>query len=277
MDATIAMIGAGNMAQALIGGLLETGHDPSRLRASDPDPDCRRHVAERYRIAMHEDNAAAATGADIIVLAVKPQVIDRVLEPIAAKLAADAVVVSIAAGIPLARLQRWLPAAQALARVMPNTPALVGAGASGLYCSAHCSTAQRATVAALFESVGRVVEINDEALMDAITAVSGSGPAYFFALTEALADAGVRAGLERADAEQLAAQTALGAGRMLTESGTDAGELRRRVTSPGGTTAAALAVFENGGLKKLVEHAVQAAVARGRALGVDDASGNKGS
>ncbi|MGK7296443.1 MAG: pyrroline-5-carboxylate reductase [Candidatus Wenzhouxiangella sp. M2_3B_020] len=267
MEQSIAMIGAGNMARALIGGLIERGHPAGRLVATDPDESVLARLERDFGVGTRPGNAEAAADADIVVLAVKPQVIDDVARSIADALDADALVVSVAAGVPIDRLVRNLGDHRAVVRVMPNTPALRGAGATGLYAGDECTSAQRAAARELFEAVGRVFEIDDERLMDAVTAVSGSGPAYFFALTEALAEAGVGAGLDRETAEGLAAQTAAGAGTMLAAGDATAAELRERVTSPGGTTAAALTSFEQDGLATIVGNAVGAAVRRGRELG----------
>jgi len=261
------MIGAGNMARAIIGGLVARGHPASRLVAADPDPDTRAAVARDYGIAAVDGNDRAVADADVVVLAVKPQVIDAVGKSIAAALSTQCVVVSVAAGTPVARLRASLGPERAVVRVMPNTPALHGAGATGMYAAPGCSQPQRDAARALFEAVGKVFEIEDESLMDVVTAVSGSGPAYFFALAEALADAGRAAGLDRATAEGLAAQTAAGAGAMLAAGDTPAGELRQRVTSPGGTTAAALDMLARRNFADSVQAAVTAAVLRGQELG----------
>jgi len=266
----IALIGAGNMARALIGGLVERGHPRDRLIAADPGPEARRAAAEDFRIETNDDNRVAARGAGLVVLAVKPQVLDEVTAGLAGALTEDAVVVSIVAGVPIRRITRGLAGHEAVVRVMPNTPALFGQGASGLYAAPGCSERQIRRARELFEAVGEVFAIEDEALMDVVTAVSGSGPAYFFALAEALADAGSDAGLDPDIAARLAAQTAAGAGVMLAAGQADAGELRRRVTSPGGTTAAALDSFAESGLADIVQRAVQAAIARGRELGGGD-------
>ncbi len=268
------MIGAGNMARALIGGLLARGHPAQRLVAADPDADTRAAVAREHGIETFEANDGAVADADVVVLAVKPQVIDAVGRSIAPALAADCVVVSVAAGTPVARLRASLGAERAVVRVMPNTPALHGAGATGLFAAPGCTETQRDAARSLFEAVGRVFEIEDESLMDVVTAVSGSGPAYFFALAEALADAGRAAGLDRDTAEGLAAQTAAGAGKMLAGGDMPAAELRRRVTSPGGTTAAALDTFEHKDFAGVVRAAVDAAVRRGRELGGAPGPGN---
>lgn len=261
------MVGAGNMAQALIGGLLQAGHPIGALVAADPNPNTREQIQHRFGIQVQIDNAHAVTNADVIVLAIKPQMMDAVLAGLAGCVRPDAVVISVAAGIPVARLKQALNPGQAIVRVMPNTPALMGMGATGLFADEACSEDQRKLAEWIFRAVGEVAVIDDETLMDAVTAVSGSGPAYFFALTEALSEAGIEAGLPPAIAHLLARQTAAGAGAMLAEKDADATTLRRQVTSPGGTTAAALEAFEQQHLKSVVNTAVQAAVARGRSLG----------
>lgn len=268
------MIGAGNMARALIGGLLARDHPANGLVAADPDADTRNKVARQYGIETCEINSQAVTGADVVVLAVKPQVIDEVCKSIVPALADRCVVVSVAAGTPVARLLATLGDDRAVVRVMPNTPALHGTGATGFYASENCTEAQHDAVRALFESVGQVFEIDDESLMDVVTAISGSGPAYFFALAEALANAGRAAGLDHATAEGLAAQTAAGAGIMLGVGDAPAAELRRRVTSPGGTTAAALDSLERANFARTVQAAVDAAVWRGRELAGDGGPNN---
>jgi pyrroline-5-carboxylate reductase len=272
MNARIALIGAGNMAQALIGGLLARGHASDRLVAADPDGQIRDAVAHAHGIATTADNAEAAAGADIVVLAVKPQLIEEVARSVVGALRRDALIVSVAAGTTMARLNDSLGADRAIVRVMPNTPALHGVGATGLFAGERCSSAQRKAALELFRAVGRVFEIADESLMDVVTAVSGSGPAYFFRLAEALANAGVDAGLDRETAEELASQTAAGAGAMLAAGEASAAELRSRVTSPGGTTAAALAALDDNGMDELVRAAVEAAVARGREMGQSSSS-----
>jgi|SRR6056297_247559 len=271
---TIAMIGAGNMARALMGGLIARGHPRDRLVAADPDDATRNAIERDYGVVTRSTNAEAVAGADVVVLAVKPQVIDQVTASIATALEDACVVVSVAAGIPVSRLRSALGAERALVRVMPNTPALHGAGATGLYAAPGCTETQRDAARHLFQAVGSVFEIEDEALMDVVTAVSGSGPAYFFALAEALADAAHAAGLDRETAEGLAAQTAAGAGTMLAAGDIPASELRRRVTSPGGTTAAALNMLEQKDFDGMVKAAVDAAVRRGRDLGRASAPDN---
>ncbi len=268
MEQRIAIIGAGNMARALVGGLIARGHDPDRITAADPDDATRDAMRTAFSVRVSAENAHATAGADVVILAVKPQVIEAVAGSIAETLDPDCLVVSVAAGVSISTLRDALvPGRPGLARVMPNTPALKGVGATGLFADAGCSESQRDAVRRIFESVGRVFEIADESLMDVVTAVSGSGPAYFFAVTEALARAGAEAGLAPEVAERLAAQTAAGAGAMLADGDTGAAELRQRVTSPGGTTEAALNALGREGLDRIVASAVSAAIQRGRELG----------
>lgn len=258
-------IGGGNMARSLIAGLRRQGLDPRRIAVAEPQAQLREALASEFGIATAEDGSAFVSDADLLVLAIKPQVMADVCRSLAGKLKADAMAVSIAAGVPCARLQEWL-CTSAVVRSMPNTPALLGAGATGLYAPPGLGTAQRAAADALMRSAGLTVWIEREALMDVVTALSGSGPAYFFLLVEALIESAVAHGLPRDAAQVLATQTALGAARMLVESGEPAAELRSRVTSPGGTTHAAIGAFEAGGFGSLVQQAVHAAVERGREL-----------
>ncbi len=260
----IAFIGGGNMARSLIGGLIKSGAPAASIRVADP-------VLEPLApLGIHatQDNATAAQGAAVIVLAVKPQVMEAACRSIAEALAADSapLVVSIAAGTTIASIEHWLGRAHAVVRCMPNTPALLGVGATGMCANARVSTAQRVSAERLLTAVGTVEWIDDEALMDAVTALSGSGPAYYFMLIEQMTLAAVGLGLPEASARRLAVQTALGAARMAAESGVDPAELRRRVTSPGGTTAAALASFERDALATIVARALTAARDRGREL-----------
>jgi pyrroline-5-carboxylate reductase len=264
----IGFIGAGNMARCLAAGLLARGHPPERLSAADPGAGAR-DAAAALGIEVTDDNSAVA-GADVLVLAVKPQMMAEVATGLAATLpqARGPLIISVAAGIPLARLGAWLGRPDAaMVRAMPNTPALLGCGATGLYASGTCSTEQRALAGDIMGAVGSVEWLADEELIDAVTAVSGSGPAYFFLLIEMLGSIGEELGLEAATAGRLARQTALGAARMACESGTDPAELRRRVTSPGGTTQAALQSLEQAGIRDMFRLALTAARDRARALG----------
>ena len=257
----IAFIGAGNMAASLIGGLRADGMPASQICASGPDAEQRLQMANEHGIAMHAVNAQAVQGADLIVLAVKPQIMKAVCLDLAPHLQANQLIVSIAAGISCASLNSWLGPLP-LVRCMPNTPSLVRQGVSGLLATPQVTAAQRLQAENLLNAVGMTLWLENEAQIDAVTAVSGSGPAYFFLLMEAMTAAGVKLGLPAATAAQLSAQTALGAARMATSSEVDAGELRRRVTSPNGTTEAAIKTFEAGGFASLVENALNAAAKR---------------
>ena len=269
----IAFIGGGNMARSLIGGLVARGHDRAAIHVAEPVLPLREALAANFGVAVFADGAQAVEGASTWVLATKPQVLRPVCEGLAgAAQRLRPLVVSIAAGITVAQLDRWLGGDVAVVRTMPNTPALLGAGVTGLFASPRVDAAGRALAERLLATAGRTVWIDDEARMDAVTAVSGSGPAYVFLLAEAMVDAGIGEGLPAEAARTLALQTILGAARMLTESDVDAAELRRRVTSPNGTTQAALDTFEAGGFRALVAAAVHAARVRGAEL----ASANDG-
>lgn len=264
---SVAFIGGGNMARSLIGGLVAQGRDPATIRVAEPMPALRDALAADFGVAVFADGAQAITGAGTWVFATKPQVLRTVCESLATQAqAAKPLVISIAAGITAAQLERWLGGDIAIVRTMPNTPALLGAGVTGLYASERADEAGRAFADALLSAAGRTVWIDDEDLMDSVTAVSGSGPAYVFLLAEAMIDAGIKEGLPPEAARALALQTVLGAARMLTESDVDAAELRRRVTSPNGTTQAAIESFEAGGLRALVADAIHAARVRGAEL-----------
>jgi pyrroline-5-carboxylate reductase len=263
----IAFIGGGNMARSLVGALIGAGTGAGSIAVAEPDETLRAALARDFGVATHDDNAAAAKGADTIVLAVKPQVLRDVCVALGRTLGdAKPLVVSIAAGIRIDQIETWLGRKLPVVRAMPNTPALVGAGASGLIANARVDANAHARAEAILGAAGRTAWIDGEALMDTVTALSGSGPAYFFLLVEALEDAAVAQGLPRETARLLASQTCLGAGRMLVESGEAPAKLRERVTSPGGTTATALAAFDAGGLRALVASAVDAATRRGREL-----------
>lgn len=271
----VAFIGGGNMARSLVGGLLARGADPALIHVADPAREQRESLAREFGVRTHADNAEAVAAAGAWVLAVKPQVMRRVCEPLAdAARTRRPLAVSIAAGITSAQVARWLGDAQGgrqpVVRTMPNTPALLGAGVTGLYANPAVDAEGRARAEALLEAAGETVWVEDEALMDAVTAVSGSGPAYVFLLAEAMQAAGEAEGLPAAAARTLALHTILGAARMLTEGDEPAAELRRRVTSPGGTTQAAIEAFEAGGLRELVARAVHAARVRGAELAADN-------
>ncbi|ATE75252.1 MULTISPECIES: pyrroline-5-carboxylate reductase [Pseudomonas] len=257
----IAFIGAGNMAASLIGGLRAKGLDAAQIRASDPGEETRARVKAEHGIEVFADNAQAIEGVDVVVLAVKPQAMKVVCEAIRPSLKPNQLVVSIAAGITCASMNNWL-GAQPIVRCMPNTPALLRQGVSGLYATAQVSAEQRQQAQELLSAVGIALWLDEEQQLDAVTAVSGSGPAYFFLLIEAMTAAGVKLGLPPEIAAQLTVQTALGAAHMAVASDVDAAELRRRVTSPAGTTEAAIKSFQAGGFEALVEKALGAAAHR---------------
>ncbi|MBK5413890.1 pyrroline-5-carboxylate reductase [Pseudomonas sp. TH31] len=257
----IAFIGAGNMAASLIGGLRAKGLDAAHIRASDPGAETRARVSAEHGIEVFADNADAIQDADVVVLAVKPQAMKAVCEAIRPSLKPNQLVVSIAAGITCASMNNWL-GAQPIVRCMPNTPALLRQGVSGLYATTEVNAEQRQQAQELLSAVGIALWLDEEQQLDAVTAVSGSGPAYFFLLIEAMTAAGVKLGLPAEIAAQLTVQTALGAAHMAVASDVDAAELRRRVTSPAGTTEAAIKSFQAGGFEALVEKALGAAAHR---------------
>ena len=263
----VAFIGGGNMARALIGGMVRGGAAARDIHVSEPYAPNREGLAAEFGVRVSEDNAAAASQGEVWVLATKPQVLRGVCEALAA-LAQERrpLVVSIAAGITSAQLDRWLGGGIAVVRTMPNTPALLGAGVTGLYATAVTTATQKALADALLKPAGETVWIADEALMDAVTAASGSGPAYVFLLAEAMQAAAEAEGLPADAARTLVVETIAGAARMLKESGETATTLRQRVTSPNGTTQAALDAFAAGGFTPLVANAVHAARIRGAEL-----------
>ena len=263
----IAFIGGGNMARSLVGGLLARGWGASRLHVSDPHAPTREALAAEFSIGVHAVNLEAASRAAVWVLAVKPQMMHAVASNMA-ELAQrhKPLLVSIAAGITSAQLERWFGGNLAVVRTMPNTPSLLGAGATGLYANARVTPAQRALVEELLAAAGITRWVEDEALMDTVTALSGSGPAYVFLLAEAMQAAAEGQGLPPDAARELTLQTIHGAARMLLESGEDAAALRRRVTSPDGTTQAALESFEAMGFREVVARAIAAATRRGGEL-----------
>lgn len=263
----VAFIGGGNMARALIGGMVRGGAAAQDIHVSEPYAPNREGLATEFGVVTTEDNAAAASKAAVWVLATKPQVLRGVCEALAPLAQAQRpLVVSIAAGITSAQLDRWLGGGIAVVRTMPNTPALLGAGVTGLYATTAATTAQKALADTLLRPAGETVWIDDEALMDAVTAASGSGPAYVFLLAEAMQAAAEAEGLPADAARTLVVETIAGAARMLKESGESATTLRQRVTSPNGTTQAALDAFAAAGFSPLVAAAVHAARIRGAEL-----------
>lgn len=259
----IAFIGAGNMAASIVGGLVGSGHPAHRIRAADPFPGSLERLAAIAPVRRCADNAEAAAGADVVILAVKPQVMAEAVASIAEPVDAGApLVISIAAGVTLASIRSRLGRDAAIVRCMPNTPALLRCGASGLYAPEGVSETQRERAEYILSAVGTTAWVASERDLDAVTALSGSGPAYLFLFMEAMVDAGCELGLERDVATHLALQTGLGAARMALENDVDLVELRRRVTSPGGTTERAVASFEQDGLREVVARAMRAAAER---------------
>lgn len=264
-DSTIAFIGGGNMASALIGGLLAAGHAPARLRAAEPDAARAQLLRERYGIAVHASAASAVDGANALVVAVKPQQVREALSGL--PLAPGSTVVSIAAGVRLESLERLLGASQHYVRSMPNTPALLGQGISGLYAAPQTPASARAVAERILRAAGEIVWLEREEDLDAVTALSGSGPAYYFLLTEALREAGAELGLSAEVSAALARQTFIGAAAMVAQGTDDVRTLRANVTSKGGTTEAAVRQLEEGGLRSLFANALRQAQARGAELG----------
>ncbi len=262
----IAFIGGGNMGGALVGGLLARGFDAAALSVVEPLAEARTRIVAQYKVHASAAPDAATRAADTLVLAVKPQDMRAALAPLAA-LAPGKLVLSIAAGLRLADISRWLGGHAKLVRAMPNTPALIGAGASGLYAPAAVSVAERARAEAILGAVGATVWLEDEAQLDAVTALSGSGPAYVFWFIEKLGAAGEALGLAPEVSRRLALETVLGAARLAAASAEPPATLRERVTSKGGTTEAALRVFEQERLAERLARALEAARKRGSELG----------
>src|SRR5215470_185975 len=266
IEKSIGFLGAGNMAEALIRGLLRGHADASRIAASGPRAERMAELTERYGIAASTDNGALVERSDILVLAVKPQIMRKVLDQVADRLRPEALVISIAAGIPIAAIEGRLRPGTRVVRTMPNTPALVDAGATAIAAGGHATAADLADARRIFDAVG-VTVILDEYQLDAVTGLSGSGPAYIFLILEALADAGVKVGLSRRTSTLLAAQTVLGSAKLLLETNEHPGRLKDMVTSPGGTAITGLHTLEHGGVRTTLMDAVEAATKRSHELG----------
>lgn len=269
MTPNIGFIGGGNMAKALVAGLLAKGIPAAQLCVADPNAACREHM-QSLGVRAFEDGTAVMAEATLIVLAVKPQLMSTVMTPLAPALREGQVICSITAGVSIATLRKGLKAADhPIIRAMPNTPALVGEGMTALVSDAVLSESVKQDIETLFNACGRALWVASEEAIDAVTAVSGSGPAYFFLLIEHMIRSATRLGLPRETAETLVIQTARGAARMVEESDVRPDILRARVTSPGGTTEAALRVFSDGALDDLVDRALIAARDRATALSKD--------
>lgn len=261
----ITFIGGGNMANALIGGLRKQGYSAAGIQVIDPVEETRARLTDSFGIRCAPAIDAAALNCEVLVLAVKPQMMKEAIAPAAGKLS-NQLVISIAAGLQLKDIGRWLGGHPRLVRSMPNTPALIGAGITGLYAAPAVDHEGRETAEKILRAVGHTLWIDDEALMDVVTAVSGSGPAYVFYFIEALQNAGTQLGLPADTARLLAIETFLGASRLAGTSEEPVTELRARVTSKGGTTAAAIASFNAAGLDAAIMAGVDAAAQRGREL-----------
>lgn len=263
---TIGFIGAGNMANSLIGGMIAKGIRPARIGVSDVNTERLKQLEQQHRINTHTDNNELARHADVLVLAVKPQVMQQVCEALREQVQVrQPLIISIAAGITITNLKAWLGDLPVV-RCMPNTPALVQAGATGLYGDPSISTEQKNICNQILGSVGLTFWLDQENALDAVTAVSGSGPAYFFLLMESMIASAQKLGLDANIARQLVLQTAAGAAQLAIASDVGPGALRQQVTSPGGTTAAAIDTFEKGNYRKLVDDALTAAHKRSEEL-----------
>jgi pyrroline-5-carboxylate reductase len=264
---TIGFLGGGNMAGALIRGLVKGAHVAAdRVMASGPRPERMAELADTYGIRVTGDNRELARQSQILVLSVKPQIMDRVLLEVADEVVPGALVISVAAGVPTAAIERRLPGGARVVRAMPNTPAVVGAGATAIARGTHAQPADLDQARFVFDAVGITVVL-EESHLDAVTGLSGSGPAYIFLIIEALADAGVKVGLSRRTAQKLAAQTVMGSAKLLLDTDGHPGQLKDMVTSPGGTAIAGLHTLEQGGLRTTLINAVEAATLRSRELG----------
>lgn len=270
----LTFIGGGNMAASLIGGLLVDNLKPAQITVADPKAGTRDYLASHFGVNIAEDNAAAIKGADVVVLAVKPQVLQSVAEAMAPAVQAEQpLVVTIAAGIRSADLNRWLGGESgtpvAVVRAMPNTPALVKTGATGLFANEQVNDTQRELAECILRAVGLTLWVDKEEQMDTVTALSGSGPAYFFRIMEAMEAAGAELGLSTENAHLLTLQTALGAAKMALESSEAVGTLRERVTSPGGTTEQGLRVMAEQDIDQLMAKVLKAAFDRSQELAVE--------
>lgn len=262
----IAFIGGGNMATALISSLFASRHIVDRVQVADPGEGVRERLQKRWPVHCFETAAEAIKGMDAVVLAVKPQVLPVVLDEIGNLINSEQLVISIVAGIHTNQIADKLESAAPIVRTMPNTPALIGLGITGMYARVNCSLAQRELAQNLMESAGKVVWLDKESLLDVVTALSGSGPAYFFYLVECLQNAGTQLGLPDEVAAKLALHTAHGACAMAVQSDNDVIELREQVTTPGGTTEAAMSMLDTGHFEHLIDLAIRAATERGHQL-----------
>lgn len=265
MNHTISFIGAGTITNAIIGG-LSSGGTSYHLRATDISHAARQSLSDRYKVQVFADNLDPLPGSDVVLCAVKPQDMDQVLDELKGHIRADQLLISVAAGTNCARINQALDQHQAIVRTMPNTPALIGMGITGMYANQYCSDQQRWIAEEIFSAVGEFVWVEKESQIDAVTAISGSGPAYFYYLIEAMRDSAVKMGIESQTAARLVLKTAVGAAALATRSELDIQDLRAQVTSAGGTTEAALKTLREGDFKELMDKAMRSAEARSREL-----------
>lgn len=267
MNATICFIGAGNMTRSLIGGLIASGYDSKKIHAADPNTDTLNALQQHFNIHTHTDNLQALAEADILVLAVKPQQLKAVCHSLQASVQQrNPLVISIAAGVRCQDIDYWLGGQCALVRTMPNTPALIQTGATALYANARVKDHQKDQAENILRAAGVTLWVGEEAQLDAVTALSGSGPAYYFLFMQAMQQAGEKLGLDPKTSQLLTLQTAFGAAKMALESSEDCASLRQKVTSPNGTTEQAIKSFQADHLEQIVERAMQASFQRAQEL-----------
>ena len=267
MSKTIAFIGGGNMATSIIGGLIASGTSSDSIIVADPSEGQLAIARETHGVRVTNENQEAASVADVIVLAVKPHLIETVCESIKATIRPSTLIVSIAAGITEKAIARWMGTKSAIVRCMPNTPALLGLGASALYANPHCDSSDKTLAESLLKAVGLTVWVEEESLLDTVTSLSGSGPAYFFYLIECMTNSAIEQGLDAETAENLAIETAFGAASMARSRKETPAKLRENVTSKGGTTAAALTSFASNDFPATISKGMQAAENRAKEMG----------
>jgi len=266
---TIGFIGAGNMAYALVSGLVNSGFSTQNIKLSDTDEALLSLRADEFNLEVFTDNTKLATQCDVIVFAIKPQVLSVVCKELQEHISHNPLIISIAAGVRAVDINRWLGGNASIVRAMPNTPALLGQGATGMMANDVVNVDQKALAEQILSAVSSCLWVEDEKMLDVVTALSGSGPAYFFLLIESMAKAGAALGLDESTAQQLSIQTALGASMMADSSDDSAHELRARVTSPNGTTQAAIESFQEQNFDMIVAHAMRAAFDRSREMGIE--------
>ena len=266
---TIGFIGAGNMAYALVSGLVNSGFSTKNIKLSDTDEALLSLRADEFNLEVFTDNTKLAAQCDVIVFAIKPQVLSVVCKELQEHINHNPLIISIAAGVRAVDINRWLGGNVSIVRAMPNTPALLGQGATGMMANDVVNGDQKALAEQILSAVSTCLWVEDEKMLDVVTALSGSGPAYFFLLIESMAKAGAALGLDESTAQQLSIQTALGASMMADSSDDSAHELRARVTSPNGTTQAAIESFQEQNFDMIVAHAMRAAFDRSREMGIE--------